>query len=45
MFFQGELTECLSVDYIILILVPTFYKIGKNDSYILKNYEFFYYNF
>jgi hypothetical protein len=30
LFFQGQLTECLLVDPTILILVPTFCKIGKN---------------
>jgi hypothetical protein len=29
-------TECLFMDPTILILVPTFYKIGKNGPYILK---------
>jgi hypothetical protein len=32
---QGQLTKYLLVDPTILILVPIFYKIGKNDPYIL----------
>jgi hypothetical protein len=42
LFFQGHLTKCLLVDRIILILVPTFCKVGNNDPYILKNYGIFF---
>jgi hypothetical protein len=42
MSFQGQLTECLFVDPTILILILTFYKIDKNDLYILKHYVIFF---